>query len=191
MAAGIPTSSPLLIQQFPEREVSGETGGIANRSSHLLSTQTSERNAAEAQSFITRIFAVVLGRMTWVWDWIMSLLDKAPPESSQEIPEKEVASHVMPIQNTDLTIEERVMAFADLLDSSYDLLEPWTETVRTQQIQMACNELPLDIKQALYQSLSLLMTDSLVIKSDNDLFEIHAAVLSLMKNFPVFNYIGV
>ncbi len=220
MAAGIPTSSSSLTQDLLLLEVSEEIsdigfsltqdllvlevsevseeirdiGDITHRSMPLLSTQTSARDTAEAQSFITSILNVILRRMTPIWEYTQRLFSKTTPESSQNIPalsqeevKRELAGYCSTIKDTDLKIGVRVGAFEDLVARSYYLLQPWTEqgavAVQT-QIQIACNELPPRLQKELYQQLSLSMTEQLIIDSKHDLDAIFRTISKIHYELP-------
>ncbi len=187
MVAGIQASSSCLIQGSSISEVSRETEGISKSSIHVLPTQTSSRGDAQAQSFITRVFVVVLGVFIWVWNGMKSVFIKATPESSDVTLERELAEYVIAIKNTNLTIRARLEVFEALVEGSCDLLDPWSKQgvlAFQTQIQMGCNELPPGLKERLYKILSLSMTEQLLINSEDDIELIQEAISIILSDFP-------
>ncbi len=187
MAAGVPASSSFLIEESVQSKVLRDAGGMRRRSIDTSSTQTSVRGDAAAQSCITRVLAVVLSIIIWVWHGVKSLFSKAAPESRQVELYKELAHHVIAIKDTDLTIRERVKAFEDLVKASCDLLEPWSEQgvlAFQAQIQMGCNELPPGFKEELYEILLLSITEPLLIDSNEDINAIKEAIAFIIPDLP-------
>ncbi len=179
-----------VIQEPLESAVSRDAGEM-ERGSPI---HTSETGSEEAQSFVRRSWRAVSGLITWIWDHIKLLFIKKIPESSQEALacskaafKTSVACYINVIKDPNLTVEERLRGFYDLLEVASNFLgESSAERavcVET-QVQTACNELPPWIQQELCQRLAVSDTGRLKADSYPNLLEIRKILKKVEKELP-------
>ncbi len=203
MAAVGVASHSSLIQEPSGSEISRETGKIATSSIHELFTQTSAEDALEARSCSTRFLDAFLGMIRRVCSCIKATpaftietpaFTTETPASSIETPastkktfRKKLECSMILIKDPNLTVEERLSGFYDLLEVLSNFLGASSAEravcVET-QVQTACNELPSWIQQELCRCLAVSDIGRLKADSYPNLLEIRKILRKVEKDLP-------